>query len=362
MKQTNKITAFQFYFFVLQTQVGIGVLSLPYSLFKAAKTDGWISMLIGGILVQIVTLFHWFLVRRFPDNNLFEINTILLGNIVGRILNSAYILYFTLVATLVAVLSINILKRWVYPLTPAWILIILFAVIALYFAKEDLPKIARFYVLVSFLLIILFLLTLTAFQNADVRYLFPIGQAGIKSMLLGSKEAILALLGFESLLIYAPFVKTSSKKKLKMVMLSNLTIVSFYVYITLTCLVFFSPDEFLIVPEPVLYLLKAIQYNLVERVDLVFLTIWVVSVITSMVTFIHIAGLAAKVLFKKTSHRPFIPFICLAVCITAYFPIQSDQLSAEWSAFMRPYIYFFIIILPVLLLGLSYIKKRRTAN
>lgn len=362
MNQTNKITAFQFYFFVLQSQIGIGILSLPYSLFNAAKTDGWISMLIGGILVQFVTLYHWWLIKRFPGKTLYEINTHLLGSVFGKILNIAYVLYFTLVASLVTVLAIDVLRRWVYHITPAWILILLFMLITVYFAKEDLTKISRFFVLVSFLLIILFLLTLTAYQNPDIRYLFPIGHNGLKTIFLGSKEGVISLLGFESLLILAPFIKTKEATKLKMVMLSNLTVTALYVYITITCYIFFSPDEFLLVPEPVLYLLKAIEYNLVERVDLVFLTIWVVSVLTSVITYTYIAGLGAKTVLQTKSHRPFIPVICFLIFAISLFPAKTDSMAAEMGTFIRPYVYSFIFIIPLVLLGISFMKKEGAAQ
>lgn len=44
----TKLSRRQYFFIIVQTEIGVGILSLPYDLHSKAKQDGWISLLIGG--------------------------------------------------------------------------------------------------------------------------------------------------------------------------------------------------------------------------------------------------------------------------------------------------------------------------
>ena len=72
-----------------------------------------------------------------------------------------------------------------------------------------------------------------AYKEADVRYLFPIGHSGIQNILLASKEGSISMLGFEAILILAPFVKAKSTTTLKW---SCLVIVSLRFYMCILSL------------------------------------------------------------------------------------------------------------------------------
>ena len=76
---------------------------------------------------------------------------------------------------------------------------------------------------------------------------FPLGTAVFKISCWRTKEGSISMLGFEAILILAPFVKAKSTMTLKMVMLSNCIVTVLYVYIIIACYLFFSPDEILMV-------------------------------------------------------------------------------------------------------------------
>lgn len=58
-----KQTKTQLLFFIIQTQIGVGILSLPYSVFQRAKQDGWMSILLAGLVVQLLILLFWMLAK-----------------------------------------------------------------------------------------------------------------------------------------------------------------------------------------------------------------------------------------------------------------------------------------------------------
>ncbi|AGF99273.1 GerAB/ArcD/ProY family transporter [Bacillus thuringiensis] len=50
----SKISLVQFTFFVIQCQIGVGILSLPNRLHPIAKGGGWISALIAGLAFSLL--------------------------------------------------------------------------------------------------------------------------------------------------------------------------------------------------------------------------------------------------------------------------------------------------------------------
>jgi hypothetical protein len=72
INKNDTITPLQSGLLIVQSQVGVGILSLPFSVHAAAKQDAWISTLLAGF---IVNGFIWLLIllaRRFPNQSLFQ--------------------------------------------------------------------------------------------------------------------------------------------------------------------------------------------------------------------------------------------------------------------------------------------------
>lgn len=84
------MTRMQLFAFILQTQVGIGVLSFPYVLHKAAGVDGWISILLAGACVSLLLTIYVALCKRFPGQNLYEFVPLILGKWLGNMVNAIY--------------------------------------------------------------------------------------------------------------------------------------------------------------------------------------------------------------------------------------------------------------------------------
>lgn len=57
MKTAPELGRTQLFWFFMHAQIGVGLFSLPYSIYKHAQTDGWISLLIAGVVVQLVFFF-----------------------------------------------------------------------------------------------------------------------------------------------------------------------------------------------------------------------------------------------------------------------------------------------------------------
>ncbi|WP_413381420.1 GerAB/ArcD/ProY family transporter [Alkalihalobacillus sp. 1P02AB] len=330
-----KISLHQLYFLIVQTQIGIGVLSLPFSVFNVSENDGWISVLVAGVIVQIILLLIWKIDCWMNGRDLFVQCREIFGKYFGNFLKIVFLVYFLAIGTTILILYSNIMKKWVFIFTPKIVIMGLLLLITIYLVDGGLTILARVYVLMTALIIFLIILVSIGLKNAHYVYLLPIGVNGMTTILKGSKECIIAMLGFELIFLFLGPTQSSNRNKLKVLSLANLTVTIIYSFIVFTATVFFSPDEIKLVPEPVLYMMKDFTFIVLERVDLLFLSIWIVVVATTFSSYLYAASQALKHLFLTSNHnsnKPYFVYIVGGIMlILALLPeshLQIDKISS----------------------------------
>ncbi|WP_176560121.1 GerAB/ArcD/ProY family transporter [Brevibacillus dissolubilis] len=357
-RQADKISRLELFFFILQSVIGIGILSLPYTVFSESKTDAWIAVLLAGIAITINMMINWKLSSHFPSANLFDFLPTLLGKYLSKAVSVGYIVYFLAVAYLVLLLFGDIITRWVLPRTPVLAIYFLLVSTSIYLARESLSVITRFCVIVSIFLPVLLILMLVPLNSSHFIYIFPIGQTGLEAIFKGAKETSFSIIGYELLLVIYPFVKGNHTQIRKVILLSSAFLTLFYTFLVFNCVIFFSSEELEQIPEPILYMLKSFSFRVIERIDLLFLSIWIVTVLTTFVNYLFAASIGIKQLFHQNDHRHFTlaaGFLCL---LCAEF--TGDRfLVQKISDFLAKASFLFVAGIPLLLLLIIYMKKLR---
>ena len=361
MNNDKSIGKIQLIFLIIQTQIGIGVLNMPYRVQETAKQDSWISVLVAGAFIQVIIIFLYLLVKRFPNFTIYEFSSKIIGNLFGKLISFTYIIYFLSTAILITVLFTNVLKLWVFTTTPRWVLYLIGISIAIYLAKENINVISRFFTLSGVILLMLIAIISVKYGGyTDFRFLFPIANHGITPILQGAQKVLISFGGFEALLVYFSFVKPEDKKNiLKALLLGNSFIIFLYTYLVFTSLVVFSPQELATIKHPVLYMLKSLTINIVDRLDLLFLSIWSVTFLNTLISYLYLASLGVSTIFHKQQHRIPVYYNAILIFIIALF--FQDQFSIK--AFNNIITYFTIItiiFIPLMLLVITIIRKQKS--
>ncbi|WP_221568982.1 GerAB/ArcD/ProY family transporter [Alkalihalobacillus sp. TS-13] len=351
------ITKYQLMFMIIQTQIGVGVIGLPYAVHQKAGSDGWISVLIAGCVIQLLILCYWLLLRRYPGETIFTISERMLGKFAGILVGISYTVFGVLISTLVLVLYQDIISLWVLPSTPRWVIIMIMIGTCLYLAKENMKIIARFFMFVTALIPILIILVLVSFpHHTEIRYLFPIGHNGMNNIISGANSVIFSIIGIEMLFFLSMYTEGSYRDILKFSSLANLFTTIFYTFLVIACSIVFAPKEILIIPQPVLYMLKSISFKLVERIDLLFFSVWIVIVATSLISYLLLASKGSAHLFSIKQHKKPLYFIAFIVFVCALIPETQFDIM-KLNSFIGDISYFFIVGLPLFLLIVSFFKK-----
>ncbi|MCE7793579.1 spore germination protein [Salipaludibacillus sp. CUR1] len=353
----NRISAKQIFFLIVQTQIGIAVLTLPARVFAEAEWEGWISILIAGGFVQCLLILYISLVHRFKDHTFFTMTRILIGKPLSVVVNFSYFIYFLTVTILILTLYYRTIASWLFPETPKWIIMALIVSAAVFLVREDIHIIARFYTLVSCLLILIIGVQLTGYTAAQPLYLLPLGHIGIADYLKGADASLQAMLGFELILFIYPFIQGAKKEVTKISSYAIWFTIGVYVFSSVTAFLFFSPDEIVLVPNPVLYMLKAFTSPVVDRLDLIFISVWIISVTTSLMTYLFLASQYTQVIFSLKKRKSAVFYLGLLILFIALF-FESNEAIDAFSEFVGNISYTFIVGIPFILLIIALVRKK----
>ncbi|WP_161993120.1 GerAB/ArcD/ProY family transporter [Sediminibacillus terrae] len=346
----KKISRRQFFFIIVQTQMGVGVLSLPFDLHQAAKQDGWISLLLASMAIQLIIVAMWLTASTFPDDDLIAFLPKLFGTIIGNLLSVAYYLYFICICVLILILYGRMLHLWILPNTPFWLLAILLAFTGFYLISSGLLVMARIYTFVSILLVIIFFLLVFALRDIQLVYLLPVGQTPVPQIFKGAQAAILAMLGYISFFFLYPHTKGTPTERLKTMSYANLFVTLFYLFVVFVSFTYFSTSEIAFVPQPVLYLLKAIELHIISRVDLFLLSMWIVSVATSFSTYLFMASKGVTDMFHSKKPSRFALFSTITIVIASLIVGIDEQPIDSFTQFVTHVSMVFSTAMPLCLM------------
>ncbi|MBW8349555.1 spore germination protein [Bacillus sp. IITD106] len=358
MKSKQQISQYQLILVLIHTQIGVGIVSLPYDMFKKAGGDGWISVLLTGVLLQIMILLIWALMSRFPTQHFFKALQTMFGTFIGKVFTLLYCSYYLFVAGMVLAKYGYVIKVWMLPLTPRWLVLLLMTLTAIYIVKEDLKILARFFFLASITLIVFVSLSAYSLKFANVTYILPIGNNGALPILNGIRAGFPSFQGYELLMVLYPFVQADRKGVLKAATIANLFVTFFYTFIVLACLLFFSPKELKFIPEPVLYLIKSFSFKIIERPDLIFTSMWIVLVATTLISLLFVSSIGLSFMFNAKSHKNFAYITSLAAFSIALIPEGKFDIIFVGNIDQK-LILFFAFLFPILFLLFSFIFKKK---
>lgn len=326
----------------------MGVLSLPRLLAEKAGTDGWISI----ILAWLANLFFGILIvlvmSKYPQDSLPELFVRLFGRILGKLLLIPIVAYFAFFSWSILVNSILFIKTWFLPLTPAVYIMILFAVPTYIIVAKNLQIMGRYTEIVFYLTVWMSLILLIPMRDGQLIHLLPVWKTGLGPVLEGVPVTTNSFVGFEIVYFIYPYL-TKKEWAVRGVVLANTLTVFVYLFITLICFIYYSPNEITEYNQPVLNLLKMIEFRFLERFDMIYLAVYLFVVSTAWTPYFFGAAFGTARLFDSQNHGPAVVFFLLAMIVMSYILQPSWEESETWTSWVTKAAYVVVYALPVFL-------------
>ncbi|MGV2942513.1 GerAB/ArcD/ProY family transporter [Mesobacillus sp. LC4] len=361
MIHLEKISLNQLICLVILTQIGVGVLSIPFDVSRNSGFDSWMSILMGGIIAQVVILIIYQLGKRYPDGPLPHNISSITGKWLGAILNFLFAAYFLESSLMVVVSYSDVLNRWVLFETPWFVLIGMSFTIAAYIASSRLRTIATITQVIMVMFMLCFIIIfISGIGKGDIRHFLPIGSHGLLPILKDTIPAFWSYAGYELLLYTFPFVQSRKKRDILMAMsIANGFTTFFYLLITVIVTYNFSEGVLNTISEPMVFILRKFNWPILQSVDILFMTMWLS--VTTVTVYVYLF-LSARYLshFKSkeiTNHS-------LLVCILALLGFVAGLWGSDrkvlnlFSNFHNKATIITIAIIPAILLLVSFVRGK----
>lgn len=277
----HKVSNFFLFFIIISSQIGVGLLSFQNLIAKQAKQDGWIVVFITGLTLHLV-LWMIFNILDGDTKNIYSFHESIFGNLLARFCMLLLICYFFLIAVVVFQSYIYIIQVWLFPTISIWelgicILLILYYVVSGGFrVVTGVCFLAFFTPLLLLVFSLLFPMKISTFQN-----MFPVFHLSLEDFFTSFKGTTSIYMGFESLLIYYPFLKKGNIAK-KWANLGLLYTTLLYTIVAVISISYFSLEQLLHTKWPTLEMVKIIKLPFIERFEYIFVFCWLIVIIPTI--------------------------------------------------------------------------------
>ncbi|KQL56282.1 MULTISPECIES: GerAB/ArcD/ProY family transporter [Bacillaceae] len=357
MEQAPILGKTQLYWFFMHAQIGVGLFSLPNHIYQFAKTDGWLSLLLASVIVQIVLYCLYIIHKRYPHDSLFKVCEKVCGKWIGKFIVLLFIVYFILIAGLVLKGFTQLIAIWILNKTPEPVFMFLFLLACVPMLFSTLKSIGRMLVLTAPIVLTIPVMVGYAFIYGDYLNLLPLGVADFSAILKGVLASMFSINGFIVVAVVFPHVKGTPKEKFKIVSAAHWTVALIYTIVLLTSFLTFSHGEMKLLPEPYLYMIKSFSLTIIERLDLIFLSFWSISIITTYVIFVYCGTIGVMDLLQTTRYRLIAITLLIMTFTIEFLPTSINEFSQMVTYINKPSAYL-TFLLPVLLVLLSSVRKK----
>ncbi len=226
-------------------------------------------------------------------------------------------------------------------------------------------RVSFFRLCIMFLFIVigvLIFLMLLAVNLWNFSNLFPILQTPPLNYISSMKQNLFPFFGFEIILFYTNLV--SNPKNIRSYTSSGIAVLTLlYILIYLTCVSVISQPVLKELPYPVIELGKTIgiKGGFFERFDVLFFTVWIMTLFTTVGIYIDVAIFTLKSIYTKRNKHTFIFVIIPIIYFFTLIPKNSTEL-AEFAIILSYLNIIYITIIPTLLLLISYKKKSNSSK
>ncbi|HZG73317.1 MAG TPA: GerAB/ArcD/ProY family transporter, partial [Chondromyces sp.] len=278
------------------------------------------------------------------------------GKVFGGVLNIIMAGYFSMVSLFTLYIYIDILQIWVFDGIASWEFSLLFCFLIYYIVAGGfrvVTAIAYWGVVIPSLMLLSLLYTL---NFVEVSYLLPLFPYEVKDYFISAKEAAPIYFGFESVLVFFPFIKDREKSP-KWGHLALLYTTTLYTIITIITFMFFTQGKLEHLTWPTLTMIKIITSPFLERFEFIFIFTWLLVVMPVICIHLWSAIRSIKLTIPKAK-----PTYVLIGLLAAFHFVNSQLLEIQYSHLMAKLVsysglFFLFCYIPFLFL-ISVVRKK----
>lgn len=360
MNKNFQLSHIQIRGLIVSTVVGVGVLSMQSSLVAEMGTDGWIAIIISGIMVIPLLAVLVQLFKLHPDKDFFDIGKATLGTIGFTIVLLIYLAYLVFSLAIISRILGELVKAFLLQVTPLEFILIIFILATSYIALYEIDIIARLsYFVYPIIIMFAVSIVLISLPKTDFSHILPVFQTDFRSIIKGVKSTEFSFLGFELIIFGIPYVKEKDKI-FKSCLIGIGTVTAIYLALFFMTLTHFSLDQIESQTFPILVLVRQLDLPgfFLENIDGLVMALWIMVVFATIAPTYYGAGKILSVIFKTKSHKYFIWGLVPVIYYIGMIPENFIQINGKLSQYYNLVGFISAFIIPTIMLITAYIRKK----
>jgi len=311
MNKPKTVTSLQLGMSIGTAIIGVGILAFPRITSELAQTGAPFTAMVAVVIAILGGLVLVYLGNQYPEQTIFEYADILVGKWVGGIVLFVMGGYFLDLGALAAREFGEVVVTSVLPQTPIPATILVILLLAVHAARKDIAKFTR--ILTLYMPIVyapVLAIVVLSLKSARLANIMPVlavfhGQrAGSIVLSIGVVTALYQNLMIAGMII--PFMY-QPKRAWKSVTLGITAAGMLYLILSYATLAVFGVEEIQNLLWPTLELAKtaALPAAFIERLDPIFLSVWVTAVFCAIYAAYYLGIQALSHVFRFQDQRVF---------------------------------------------------------
>lgn len=318
MRGIRQVSMLQFVLIISAFQISVAFLSIPRELARLAGSDGWIAIFFGWGLASAAAVAIVKVMKYSPNSSILELMQKYMGVWGARIAAIVFIAYYLLLAYDGYMIASLVIKLWLLPSTYTYVLVLLMLIPTFQIAQHGFQAIGRYSEIVAMISIWIPFVYLSTLRHAHWLYLLPILKEGWIPVLSSVKTMIYPMLGIGLIFFLYPHL-VNKDKALPAVIISNTLTCLVYLGITIICYVYFSPDEIGKFNDPVISIMKSVEFEFIERVEVPFIAVYLFVFSCIWIPSMYIVSSNSAWLLGKGSDRTHLAVWSILMLIGFFF-------------------------------------------
>ncbi|RFB19316.1 spore gernimation protein [Bacillus sp. HNG] len=308
------VNAFMAFFIIHTSQIGMGILGVPRIIYLESKKDAWISILLSGLFVSLITWIIISILNKNEGGTLFEIHDHIFGRLIGSILNFVIVIYYIAVHYSITISYVELSLTWGYEGVYEWVGVLALLMITIYAVSGGFRVVTGVCFLSFLLTIWLLFVVYQPLQTINLTRILPIMTTTPSEMMKGVFKSSYTMLGFETLLFIFPFIK--EKNKLQLFSQIAVWFTTILVLITtVVSILFFSAKELEKNVWPVVSMISTVHFPFIERFEFVAVPLWILVIFPNLCITLYISSKGIKQIFHiKQKYGIWLISIILFIC------------------------------------------------
>ncbi|PJN90718.1 GerAB/ArcD/ProY family transporter [Bacillus sp. mrc49] len=348
-----KVSPFYVFFLMHGMQTGLGALSFQRELAKFTGTDGWISILLAGLLIH---LFIWLMYKIFEmvPGDIIYVNHHVLGKWIGNFFSLLFILYFFILGMTIIVGYVRVIHVWMFDDVPSWALSAVFLILIYYIISGGFRTVTGITFITVIISYWLLFFPFYGVRYSDFTGVLPIFDHTFLDIMKGTRSISLTMLGFEMLLMYYPFIKKAETSQ-KFAHGGALTTTLLALTVYFVSIAFYPLKLLTLTLWPTLTLTSIIELPFIQRFEYITISWWAIIIIPNMVIPLWAASRGIKRLFNVQQKYPLWIMSIIIILINIFY--YDIELLYVLNKIINPYSVGFIVLYIPLLFVLLKTKK-----